>query len=249
MQAQNVLLHELPGFFRQDVLDKHSEVCSKHKAQRLSFPEDTTVKFKSIAKQQIAPFCIYSDFECCTVKQEGNKYQHHEPNSFAYKVVSEYEQCDPVLYRGDNVLETFFNHMIKERDRIVKRLEKIEPIVMTPEEQKDFDEATHCYICGFDLGADKVRDHDHIDGKYRGAAHSECNLQYRLRKNQQGQKNSFFIPVFFHNLRGYDSHILMQSIGMFEDEKLKLIANTMEKYISFTMGNLKFIDSYQFMGA
>ena len=139
--------------------------------------------------------------------------------------------------------------MIKELDRIVKRLEKIEPIVMTPEDQKDFDEATHCYICGFDLGADKVRDHDHINGKYRGAAHSECNLQFRLRNDQQGQEDSFCIPVFFHNLRGYDSHILMQSIGMFKDEKLKVIANTMEKYISFTMGTLKFIDSYQFMGA
>ena len=122
----------LHGFIRQDLLDKHREVCTKHGAQRLSFPEDTAVKFKSIAKQQRAPFCIYADFECCTVKQEGDKYQHHEPNSFAYKVVSKYEQCDPVLYRGDNLVETFFDHMNKERDRIVKRLEKTEPIVMTP---------------------------------------------------------------------------------------------------------------------
>ena len=54
---QNVLLHELPAWvFRQDLLDKHREVCTKHGAQRLSFPEDTTVKFKSIAKQQRVPF-------------------------------------------------------------------------------------------------------------------------------------------------------------------------------------------------
>ena len=239
----------LHGFIRQDLLDKHREVCTKHGAQRLSFPEDTAVKFKSIAKQQRVPFCIYADFECCTVKQEGDKYQHHEPNSFAYKVVSEYEQCDPVLYRGDNVVETFFDHMNKERHRIVKRLEKTEPIVMTPEDEKDFDEATDCYICHELMGADRVRDHDHVSGKYRGAAHSECNLQFRLRKDQQGQKDSFYIPVFFHNLRGYDSHILMQSIGKYKDLNLKVIANTMEKYISFSMGNLKFIDTYQFMGA
>ena len=187
----------LHDFTRQDLLDKHREVCTKHGAQRLSFPEDTAVKFKSIAKQQRVPFCIYADFECCTVKQEGDKYQHHEPNSFAYKVVSEYEQWDPVLYRGDNVVETFFDHMNKERDRIVKRLEKIEPIVMTPEDEKDFDEATDCYICHELMGADRVRDHDHVSGKYRGAAHSECNLQFRLRKDQQSQKDSFYISVFF----------------------------------------------------
>ena len=239
----------LHGFCRQDLLDKHREVCNKHKAQRLSFPEDTTVKFKSIAKQQRVPFCIYADFECCTVKQEGDKYQHHEPNSFAYKVVNEYEQCDPVLYRGDNVFETFFDHMNKKRNRIVKRSEKTEPIVMTPDDEKYFDEATDCHICHELMGADRVRGHDHVSGKYRGAAHSECNLQFRLRKSQQDEKDSCYIPVFFHNLRGYDSHILMQSIGKYKDLNLKVIANTMEKYISFSMGNLKFIDSYQFMGA
>ena len=95
----------LHDFMRRDLLDKHPEVYSKHKAQRLSFVEDKTIKFKSIAKQQRVPFCIYADFECCTEKQEGDKYQHHKVNSFAYKVISEYEQCDLVLYRGDDVVE------------------------------------------------------------------------------------------------------------------------------------------------
>ena len=129
----------LHDFRRQYLLDKHREVCKKQRAQRLSFPEDTTIKFKSIAKQQRVSFSIYADFECCTEKQERGKYQHHKVNSFAYVVISEYENRDPVLYRGDNAVETFLDHMIKERDRIVKRLEKTEPIVMTPEEQKDFD--------------------------------------------------------------------------------------------------------------
>ena len=62
---------------------------------------------KSIAKQQRVPFCLYADFECCTEKQDGDKYQHKKVNSFAYVVVSEYEKCDTVLYRGDNAVETF----------------------------------------------------------------------------------------------------------------------------------------------
>ena len=190
-------MNSLHDFMRQDLLDKHREVCTKQRAQRLLFPKDTKIKFKSIAKQQRVSFCIYAHFECCTEKQEGDRYQHHKTNSFACVVVSEYEKRDPVLYHGDNAVETFLNHMIKEPDRIVKRLEKTEPIVMTPEDQKDFHEATHCHICHELMGVDRVRNNDHVSGKYRGAAQSECNLQFRLRKDQQGQKDSFYIPVCF----------------------------------------------------
>ena len=53
----------------------------------------------------------------------------------------------------------------------------------------------------------QVRDHCHITSKYRGLAHQECNL--KLRVNPEEVK----IPVIFHNLRGYDSHFIMQEIG------------------------------------
>jgi hypothetical protein len=88
-----------------------------------------------------------------------------------------------------------------------------------------------------------------VNGEYRGAAHSECNLQFRLRKDQQRIKDSFRIPVLFHNLRGYDSHLIMQAIGKYKSMNIRVIPNTMEKYVSFSLGNLKFIDSYQFMAA
>ena len=75
---------------------------------------------------------------------------------------------------------------------------------MTPEDQKDFDEATHCHICHEFMGEDRVRDHDHVSGKYHGAAHSECNLQFRLRKEEQGQKDSFYIHRLWLSLRSTD---------------------------------------------
>lgn len=85
----------------------------------------------------------------------------------------------------------------------------------------------------------KVRDHCHITGKYRGAAHMTCNLKYR---------NKSFIPVIFHNLKGYDSHLILQKIGKhFEDKKMDIIAKTDEKYMSFRVGMFKFIDSYAFL--
>ena len=50
----------------------------------------------------------------------------------------------------------------------------------------------------------RVRDHCQVTGKYRGAAHKYCNLKHSLTCR---------IPVVFHNLKGHDSHTIMQQIG------------------------------------
>ena len=63
--------------------------------------------------------------------------------------------------------------------------------------------ATTCHICEKELGEDRVIDHCHLTGKFRGAAHKKCNLNYRIPN---------FIPVFFHNLSGYDSHLFIKKI-------------------------------------
>ena len=87
---------------------------------------------------------------------------------------------------------------------------------------------------------DKVIDHDHITGKYRGAAHSSCNLKLRI------DPDKIKIPVFFHNLRGYDAHLIIQYIGE-QDGTLSCIPNNKEKYISFSWRQLEFKDSAQFL--
>ncbi|CAB4041763.1 Gastrula zinc finger [Paramuricea clavata] len=95
-------------------------------------------------------------------------------------------------------------------------------------------------ICGFELGADRVRDHCHLTGKYRGAAHNECNLNYSFTGR---------IPVILHSLRGYDSHLIMQGLGKLKNKEINCIPNNIEKYISFSIDKLDFIDSLQFMDA
>ena len=114
--------------------------------------------------------------------------------------------------------------------------------------KKALEEGLHendCSYCGKPLLRDKcreaVRDHCHLTGKFRGAAHNVCNLSY-FRINPK----KTIIPVVFHNLRGYDAHHLMQEIASV-DSNLKCIPNNMEKYISFSLGNLRFIDSFQFL--
>ena len=85
-----------------------------------------------------------------------------------------------------------------------------------------------------------MRDHCHSTCKYKGAAHTTCNLKLRL------SPKTTTIPVVFHNLRGYDSHLLMQAISKVEG-RVHCIPNNTEKYISFSLGQLRFIDNVQFL--
>ena len=87
---------------------------------------------------------------------------------------------------------------------------------------------------------EKVRDHCHVTGKFRGAAHWNCNINFQLTKK---------VPVIFHNLRGYDSHLIFNELDKF-DVKIKVIPNGLEKYMAFFLNkNLVFIDSMQFMNS
>lgn len=97
----------------------------------------------------------------------------------------------------------------------------------------------------------KVMDHDHLSGKFRGPAHSVCNINYR---------NPKFVPVFFHNLSGYDAHLFIKQFGD-DARSINLIPNTEEKYISFSKAlhfsvnlepkyiQLRFIDSFRFLSS
>ena len=94
-----------------------------------------------------------------------------------------------------------------------------------------------------------VRDHYHYTGKFRGAAHNICNLQYKVTKK---------IPIVFHNGSTYDYHFLIKKLAEFKGEFECLGENT-EKFITFSVPlkendyskkityKLKFIDSYRFM--
>ena len=133
------------------------------------------------------------------------------------------------------------------------------PLVMTEVDEQHFKTMDGCHICG-EKYTDKdvrVRDHCHITGKFRGSAHQECNLKLRIKPE------NLKIPVIFHNLRGYDSHFIMQQIGeiankyAYKDKKgkekpltINAIPNNMVKYMAFMLGNhLTFIDSFQFISS
>ncbi|EZA55135.1 hypothetical protein X777_05322 [Ooceraea biroi] len=77
---------------------------------------------------------------------------------------------------------------------------------LTREQEVAYHSATHCHICEESFAQDetRVRDHCHLTGRYRGPAHSNCNLNY---------KESYTIPIVFHNLSGYDSHFIIKELA------------------------------------
>ena len=71
----------------------------------------------------------------------------------------------------------------------------------------------------------------------------ECNLDRK-------EKYSNFIPVIFHNGKNYDFHLILpELIRQKGERKVDIIAINSEKFISFTIGRLRFIDSYNFMSS
>ena len=75
---------------------------------------------------------------------------------------------------------------------------------MTMHDKLVHDNSTLCHICNEELGKDRVRDHCHLSGKFRDAAHKICNLKYKI---------PMFFPVVFHNLSGYDSRLFIKTLG------------------------------------
>ena len=259
----------LQPFYSEYCLEAHKGDCLIiNGTQRIEMPQPgSKVFFYQHQKQLPVPFVVYADFEAITEnidscfppqhKSYTQSYQKHKPSGFGYKVVCHYDQKyskPAVIYRGENVIEKFIQHLFRE----VKDCQKIiterakRRLVMTKKDEEDFQNAKKCWICQRQYKPDDgenipVRDHCHITGKYRGSAHKKCN--FRLQISAEKIK----IPVVFHNLKGYDSHFIIEKLGdIIKQEPLnvKVIATNAEKYTAIYLDkHLAFIDSYQFMAS
>ena len=270
-------MHCLQCFSSDRVLSNHKDICIQvNGTQAIKMPtkDNNILKFNNFHKQQPVPFVIYADFEAITEKihgcQQNNEssyteaYQKHTDCGYGYKVVCCYDDkyTKPIqLYRGEKAVYKFMENILEEVKyckRIMKKyFNKL--LRMTEENEQEFKKATTCHICDkkYTEKDIQVRDHCHITGKFRGSAHQECNLKLRINPKE------IKIPVIFHNLRGYDSHFIMQEIGAIvkkhayknnkgEEKQMNInaIPNNMEKYMAFMLGNhLTFIDSFQFMSS
>ena len=103
-------------------------------------------------------------------------------------------------------------------------------IKLTDVLKREHKEARNCHICLKEFNDPqnrKLRDHCHYTGLCRGATHNNCNLKYRIPEN---------IPVVFHNLSGYNTHLFIKELGKkFNRGDIGVIAENKEKYISFNV--------------
>lgn len=219
----------------------------------------SVLQFKNFDRKQNVSFVIYADFETMLQPVSGcepdpnlastTDLQRHVPVAFAYNVVCSFDatQNKFVTYRGEDCVKKFIKLIHKQARNIHKVLSSTEPMIFTDLDSESFDKATICHICDHVLWFDKVRDHCHITGRYRGAAHQICNLRYKTPQ---------FLPVFFHNLSGYDCHLFIKELGEMPGT-VKVIPKNKENYISFIKFlpvvndefiQLRFTDSFKFMG-
>ena len=142
-----------------------------------------------------------------------------------------------------NAAYEFIKAIFKEYKYCKKVIKKhFDKNLIMREEEHLFQQSNRCHISEqlINNEDEKVRDHCHVTGKFRGAAHRSCNVNYQSTKK---------IPVIFHNLRGYDSHLIFSDLNKF-DVKISVIPNGLEKYMAFFLGkNIVFIDSMQFMNS
>ena len=228
-------------------------------------------KFTNWSHMQANPFWITLDFEAFNIavendqddSQKTRKIFKQEGNSFAYAVVrAEHYYIDikntknmaykpklykTRLYRGPDMSLKLFEYLDEDVKEIIKLVKyKPRPYLNSPELQEIKNEATKCYICQqeFIRPTDKVIDHCHLSGRVRGICHSTCNTKLRYNKEAK-----FIVPIIVHNLKNYDSHIIFKSLAGLNKEidKINIIGINLEKYISFEIGHMRFIDSYQFV--
>ena len=212
-------------FSSEKARDNHFERCKTKDQIIVNMPkEGEHISFKNFDKMDKVPFAIYADFESFTIPVDlpevppspdssyTQKYQKHVPSGFCYYIVfkDDIEPPRRVEYiatsSDDDVGEKFSDMITNDVSEILTKYDKAVEINFTKEDRKLFNSSTTCHICGGEIKQDqkKIKDHDHITGKFRGAAHNSCNLNY---------KTPNFIPVFFHNLTGYDVHLFINKLA------------------------------------
>ena len=274
----------LTYFHEQSKLDRHQREDCKHVKSVLPSDElkqnkygetikESVLQFEKFEKQLKVPFVVYADFEALLKpihsddefdysKSFTAKCYEHQPYAFAYYIKCSYDDSLSkfVIYRGDNAEVEFMSRLESDLVQIYQKyLAVIKPMNnLNDDEKRIFDEARTCHICDKFLNADdRVRDHDHLTGTFRGAAHSICNIQYKVPN---------FVPVYFHNLSNYDSHLFVKTMAL-KQEQVDVIALNKEKYISFTkrvhVGHtfdakgkfrkiflrIRFLDTFRFMAS
>ena len=84
---------------------------------------------------------------------------------------------------------------------------------MSEQDENNYQNSQNWWICNQKIIKDKVRDHCHITGKFRGAGHKECDSKLKIPKK---------LPNVFHNFEGYDGHLIFREFNDFKDIDIQI---------------------------
>jgi len=276
----------------KDKLDEHLLLCEKNRNTQIRLPEEgkNIKKFVNHNHEFKHPFYIVADFESTLLKvnnrddyveiiDKDNKqieaktvaYQKHIPNSYGLKYNCIHEKhSEKVEIFNNSDPENVCEEFILRLETLAKKSYKLtqqnySTVFFENDEENIHKKCNKCDKCKCEFTEDnyKVKHHDHINGRFIGSYCNKCNFQYKYKK---------FIPVYLHNLKGYDMHLFVKSLYKYGDEEIKengitCIPNNEQSYISvskfikvddyFDSENkkkpvwfeIRFIDTFAFMTA
>ena len=267
------------SYTTENKLKTRKKVCENHDYCHVEMPEEYNkiLKYNDGEKSMKSLFIAYADLECLLgktntchnnpEKSSTTKINKHTPSGYSLFTHCSFDRTKNKLdhYRGKNCMKNFCSDLKEHATKIIT-YEKKEKIPLTKKEEKKHNKQEVCHICkkGFSTADSnkkyqKVRDHCHYTGKYRGVAHDICNLRYKIPKE---------IPVVFHNGFTYDYHFTIKKLAEEFEGEFECLGEITEKHITFSVpikkeitkkdknGNekitknsykIKFIDSYRFM--
>lgn len=259
----------IPGFYchnclqrfkRKSTFKSHIALCNESKTQRVIVPEEGSfLEFNSLRKSYPLPLVGFCDFEAamqecefCTICNDARECTHsttflNQHEAFAFCLMIFDRNNEKVLeytYAGDDCVEKLLNYLLDNEEKLKTLFYQTHPMTWTEKEQAHFETSTTCGICGRDIkDMDiKVKHHEHYTGKYISAAHADCNLNARLY--------DCMIPIFFHNLAGYDVNFIVRALGKLKSgrvQKLEVMPHNTEKIRKLDFNSYSFMDSLDFL--
>jgi hypothetical protein len=241
-------------------MQQHFDLCKQNKEQRIVVPEPGEfITFTKWMHKFEVPIIGFYDFESvmttpnspclsCDAADMGQCYHKssvesvQEAGTFSITIVNFFRDVlYAQTYSGDDAAEVFLDTLLNIPPALMEKLHANEPMEMRPEDIRDFVSAVECHICENAFRRDdvRVRDHCHLTGKYKGAAHQSCNLQRTESKR---------IPLFCHNFSGYDSHLILNALK--PDPRIvamKALPRNTEKFRVLEINYYTFLDSLSFL--
>ena len=172
----------LQNFTTKEILNNHRERCLLINETQAVKYETGIIKFKNYDKQIPISFKIYADTECLLKRISINEgkytklYQKHIPNSIGAKLVCFDNRftLPTKIFTGNNCINNSIKCIFEQQKQINQTIDEHlnKKLKMTIEDGNNYQNSKDCWICDEKLDKHNVRDHYHITGKYRGAAHS-----------------------------------------------------------------------------